>query len=321
MPSSRSTRSQGPEIILTLRILVDALESIEANGGELTASNLMLAVAAGIPDEENGTIATDYEPDVATESDHDGPVSAGTVGAAVPSTSVSAGAAVPSTGVSAGSLTLLASRVRAAPTTIATTAPAIVPSVAPVSVNAAPVAPAAVLTVPTTTLVSTTAAPAVVPTIAPVASVAAVPSAARAGPPTAATPAVTAAPTVSPVHTPGAVTTATHSATPAPAPVPAPPAPIIPNYTEPEAPVSQYGGPTGHLTSLSGMPVYISPVTVPGRFFAVTQGRQVGVFSGWHNTAPHVNGAPGACYSRFSNRDDAIDTFFQALDEGNVTIV
>ncbi|KAF9038744.1 hypothetical protein BJ165DRAFT_1531814 [Panaeolus papilionaceus] len=105
---------------------------------------------------------------------------------------------------------------------------------------------------------------------------------------------------------PTAQAASTAPAAPAPAPIQAAPA---------------YTGPTGALVSRLGIHYYICD-TIPGqRYYAVTQGFQVGVFRGWANTAPYVTGATGFRLERFNNRDAAIACFLEALRGGNVVVI
>ncbi|KAG6849502.1 hypothetical protein H0H93_007958 [Arthromyces matolae] len=59
---------------------------------------------------------------------------------------------------------------------------------------------------------------------------------------------------------------------------------------------------------------------VHGQWYAVTVGRNVGVFCGWNNVGPLVNGVSGFCVQRYPTRQDAIDAFEEAEEAGLVQL-
>ncbi|KAG6818767.1 hypothetical protein H0H93_002006, partial [Arthromyces matolae] len=60
------------------------------------------------------------------------------------------------------------------------------------------------------------------------------------------------------------------------------------------------------------------------RFYCVTVGRRIGIFAGWGNTAPHVTGASGSCYTAIDKgrgaRNRAMRAFNDAFAAGNYNI-
>ncbi|KAG6848620.1 hypothetical protein H0H93_015448 [Arthromyces matolae] len=143
----------------------------------------------------------------------------------------------------------------------------------------------------------------------------------------ASTPSITAAPG-------GASTNSTGGNTaPAPPPAPvgigatptvpavAPPAPVgaanpgAPEPLEPMDPAAIAAGAQGNDLQED----------IHVRFYCVTVGRRIGIFAGWGNTAPHVTGASGSCYTAIDKgrgaRNRAMRAFNDAFAAGNYNIV
>ncbi|KAG6901102.1 hypothetical protein C0995_000710, partial [Termitomyces sp. Mi166 len=94
--------------------------------------------------------------------------------------------------------------------------------------------------------------------------------------------------------------------------VPAPAAPIVPASAMPTsampAPVTEALG--------NGAP---SNATVANKaWYTITIGRSVGIFCGWHNVPPLVNGVKGFCVVCHLSWEAALDTFEEAEASGIV---
>ncbi|OBZ68739.1 hypothetical protein A0H81_11113 [Grifola frondosa] len=75
--------------------------------------------------------------------------------------------------------------------------------------------------------------------------------------------------------------------------------------------------PTGSYGLISGPPI---PSTSE-RWYAVTRGRQVGVFEGWSNVSPLVTGVSFAIAQRYSSQAAAQAAFNAALAAGTVVVL
>ncbi|KZS99508.1 uncharacterized protein LAESUDRAFT_718634 [Laetiporus sulphureus 93-53] len=57
------------------------------------------------------------------------------------------------------------------------------------------------------------------------------------------------------------------------------------------------------------------------RWYCISRGRAVGVFSGWPNTSPLVTGIPGAIFQRYPTFTAALMAFMEAAANGHVAII
>ncbi|KAF8867796.1 hypothetical protein BD779DRAFT_1685313 [Infundibulicybe gibba] len=140
------------------------------------------------------------------------------------------------------------------------------------------------------------------------------------------------APTPSPASTPAPL----HAPPPA-APstfIPYTTAPPMPSPTAPSAPcATALPTPSAVTSSAPCATPPSAPSTAPlacvpsssalptDRWYTVTVGQQVGVFSGWSTVAPLVISVSGACFMRHSSQAAAIDAFNHAVASGAVRIV
>jgi hypothetical protein len=135
---------------------------------------------------------------------------------------------------------------------------------------------------------------------------------------------------------------------PAPAPVPAPaaPAPTAPGPTAPGPAPEEPAPPTpapAPFDLRDPTPEEIAqggyvPQTGSTRFYVVTCGTSVGIFSDWYAlistsiilflnslcrlaTSPRVTGVPCAIYKKYNSRFDAVQAYRWAVDNGQIKIV
>ncbi|KAF6743292.1 hypothetical protein DFP72DRAFT_858996 [Ephemerocybe angulata] len=62
-------------------------------------------------------------------------------------------------------------------------------------------------------------------------------------------------------------------------------------------------------------------VSAKGTWYVITAGREVGVFSGWHNVQPLVSGVSSACYKKWPSEAAARAVFQEALDAKTVVVI
>ncbi|KAG6876207.1 hypothetical protein C0992_000487 [Termitomyces sp. T32_za158] len=78
-----------------------------------------------------------------------------------------------------------------------------------------------------------------------------------------------------------------------------------------------------NVASTANPAINIAPagsVASSDAWYAVTIGRSVGVFCGWHNVGPLVHGISGFCCKHYKTRDAALAAFNDALNKGLVEV-
>jgi hypothetical protein len=61
--------------------------------------------------------------------------------------------------------------------------------------------------------------------------------------------------------------------------------------------------------------------TMPKEWYAIARGRQIGIFTSWHEVRPLVEGYSGAKFKGFHTKEEALSFLFEAVSVSSPSIV